>query len=96
MFRMVQSSEEPQLIQIDWGKYKNGKVDILVHWNIQEKTREDEMGSYTYWEYDEVRMRWVLPIPMSTRSEVQTYFDNNYNQGENILAWAQASKMILT
>jgi len=28
---MVQSSEEPQNIQVDWGKLKHGKVDILVH-----------------------------------------------------------------
>jgi hypothetical protein len=86
---MAQSSEEPKNIQIDYGKLKNGKIDILVHWDIEQKARSDNS---IYWEYNECRLNWVLPEPY-TKSEIQTYFNNNYNTGENILKWAQASKL---
>ena len=89
---MVQSSEEPQNIQVDCGKLKNGKVDILVHWNVEQKTRSDES---IYWEYDECRMNWVLPEPFTTREAIQNYFDNNYDTGENILNWAKATTITM-
>ena len=89
---MVQSNTQPQNIQVDWGKLKHGKVDILVHWNVEEVTHPTE-ESITYYTYDECRMGWILPSPFSTREQIQAYFDANYDQGENILEWAQASKI---
>ena len=89
---MVQSNTQPQNIQVDWGKLKHGKVDILVHWNVEEVTHPTE-ESITYYTYDECRMKWILPSPFSTREQIQAYFDANYDQGENILEWAQASKI---
>ena len=92
---MVQSDTNPQNIQVDWGKLKSGKVDILVHWNIEEVTTTDPMTneSITYYTYDECRMNWILPNPMTSKADIQTYFDNNYSAGENILDWAKASKV---
>lgn len=89
---MLQSSEEPQNIQVDWGKLKHGKVDILVHWNVEEVTHPTE-ESITYYTYDECRMKWVLPSPMTSKVDIQTYFDNNYDQGEKILDWAKATRV---
>jgi len=92
---MVQSNTQPQNIQVDWGKLKHGKVDILVHWNVEEVEHTDPMTeeSITYYTYDECRMKWVLPSPMTSKVDIQTYFDNNYDQGEKILDWAKASKI---
>ena len=92
---MVQSSELPQNIQVDWGKLRSGKVDILVHWNIEEVTITDPMTEepITYYTYDECRMNWILPSLMTTRAEIQSYFDNNYDADECILDWAKASKI---
>ena len=86
---MVQSNTEPQDIQVDWGTMKHGKVDILVHWNVEEVTLNDQ----THFQYDEVRINWILPTPMTSKAEIQEYFDANYASGENILGWAQASKI---
>ena len=92
---MVQSNTEPQDIQVDWGTMKHGKVNILVHWNIEEIEHVDPMTeeSTTYFQYDEVRINWILPTPMTSKVEIQTYFDANYTEGENILGWAMASKL---
>ena len=88
---MVQSDTNPQNIQVDWGTLRHGTVYILVHWNVEEVTMTEE--SITYYQYDECRMRWILPSPFSTREQIQAYFDANYDQGENILEWAMASKV---
>ena len=92
---MVQSNTEPQNIQVDWGTMKHGKVDILVHWNVEEVEQTDPMTeeTTTYYQYDEVRINWILPSPMTSKVEIQEYFDANYDQGENILGWAMASKL---
>jgi len=92
---MVQSNTEPQNIQVDWGTMKHGKVDILVHWNVEEVGHVDPMTeeTTTYFQYDEVRINWILPSPMTSKVEIQGYFNANYTDGENILGWAMASKL---
>ena len=87
---MVNSFNNPQNIEIDFGTFKNGKIDILVHWNIT--SASDKEGNLVY-NYDEVRMIWILPEPFTSKELIQNYFDNNYNTGENILNWAKASKI---
>lgn len=87
---MVNSFNNPANVEVDFATLKHGKVDILVHWNVT--TSQDENDN-TMYNYDECRMRWILPSPFSTREQIQAYFDANYDQGENILEWAQASKI---
>lgn len=89
---MVQSLNNPENIQVDWGTLYKGKVTILVHWNVI--ISQDEEGNPIY-NYDEIRMPWVLPEPFESREAIQTYFDSNYNQGENILNWAKAVKVTI-
>lgn len=91
---MVISNIEPQNITPDFGTLRNGKLDILVNWDISSETKQDDMGnSYTIWSYESARINWILPSPMTSKIDIQTYFDNNYDQGENILNWAKASKI---
>ena len=87
---MPSSHINPQLIEVDFATLKRGKVDILVHWNITESLDENDNTIYSY---NEVRMNWILPIPMTSKIDIQTYFDANYTEGENILGWAKASKI---
>jgi len=87
---MVNSLNNPQNIEIDFGTLRNGKVDILVHWNVT--STPDEEGNPVY-NYDECRMNWVLPELFTSREAIQNYFDNNYDTGENILNWAKATKI---
>ena len=89
---MTQSLHNPENIQVDWGTFQKGKVTILVHWNVTSSI--DEEGNPVY-NYDEVRMPWILPEPFESREAIQTYFNNNYDQGENILNWAKAVKVVI-
>ena len=89
---MVNSFNNPANVEVDFATLKHGKIDILVHWNVT--TSQDEEGNPVY-NYDEVRMPWILPEPFESREAIQTYFDNNYDQGENILNWAKAVKVTL-
>ena len=91
---MVNSNIEPIVIQPDFGTLKNGKLDILVNWDITPLTKSDAMNNeYTEWSYESVRMSWILPEPYTTTEEIQQYFNDNYDQGENILNWAKATKV---
>lgn len=91
---MVNSNIEPQTITPDFGTLKRGKLDILVNWNITSVTKTDDMGNdYTEWQYESVRLNWVLPAVYESDAAIQAYLNANYDEGENILGWAQASKM---
>jgi hypothetical protein len=48
---------------------------------------------YTSWSYESVRINWILPAVYESESAIQIYLDANYSTGENILGWAQASKI---
>lgn len=86
---MPQSSDPVQPIQVDFGKIRSGKVDILVRWDIQAEEREGTV----YALYEERRINWVLPAVYESEAAIQSYLDANYSTGENILGWAQASKI---
>ncbi len=91
---MTVSNIEPQTITPDFGTLKRGKLDILVNWNIASVTKTDDMGNeYTEWQYESVRINWVLPAVYESEAAIQAYFDANYDEGENILGWAQATKV---
>ena len=91
---MAKSNIQPTTIQPDFATLKNGKLDILVNWNITSETLTDDMGNeYTQWSYESVRINWILPAVYESESAIQAYLDANYSTGENILGWAQASKI---
>ena len=89
---MVNSNIEPQNITPDFGTLKRGKLDILVNWGITSATKLDDMGNeYTQWSYESARINWVLPAVYESEAAIQSYLDANYDDGENILGWAQAT-----
>ena len=91
---MTVSNIEPQTITPDFGTLKRGKLDILVNWDIASVTKTDDMGNeYTEWQYESVRINWVLPAVYESEAAIQAYLNANYASGENILGWAQASKL---
>ena len=91
---MAESNIQPNTIIPDFGTLKNGKLDILVNWNITSETKQDEQGNeYTVWSYESARINWILPAVYESEAAIQSYLDANYDEGENILGWAQASKM---
>lgn len=93
---MVKSNIEPQNIVPDFGTLRYGKLDILVNWNITSETKQDDMGNeYTEWSYESVRLNWILPVLYETEADIQSYLDANYSTGENILGWAQATRITL-
>ena len=91
---MVNSNIEPTNIIPDFGTLKRGKLDILVNWNISSETKTDDMGNnYVSWSYESARINWILPAAYESESAIQAYLEANYSTGENILGWAQASKI---
>ena len=91
---MAESNIQPNTIIPDFGTLKNGKLDILVNWNISSETKQDEQGNeYTVWSYESARINWVLPAVYESTAAIQAYLDANYDEGENILGWAQATRM---
>ena len=91
---MAESNIQPTTIIPDFGTLKNGKLDIIVNWDITSATVEDDMGNeYTVWSYESARINWVLPAVYESEAAIQSYLDANYSTGENILGWAQASKI---
>lgn len=89
---MTVSNIEPTNIIPDFGTLQRGKLDILVNWDITSNTKTDDMGNeYTEWQYESVRINWVLPAVYESEAAIQAYLDANYDEGENILGWAQAT-----
>ena len=93
---MPESTVEPQTIKID--SIKNGKVNMLVHWDIEYIERTDDTNSETQniYIYEECAFRGtngqVLPYTMTTYEEVETYL---YSIENEILDWAKGSKVTL-
>ena len=91
---MVNSNIEPQTITPDFGTLKRGKLDILVNWDIASVTKTDDMGNeYTEWQYEPARLNWVLPAVYESEAAIQAYLNANYDEGENVLGWAQATRV---
>ena len=86
---MVTKNTQPEQVELDWGSFKEGSVDVLVHWNITETTGTTEDGqTYPQWQYDEARIR--IPLPASARSpETARTFANVRYQALLMLAGAE-------
>ena len=79
MIIMVKSNIEPQNIDVDWGSFKGGSVDVLVHWNITESTGATDDGTtYTQYEYEEARIRAPLPAHARSQATAQEYLNGRY------------------
>ena len=76
---MVTKNTEPELVESDWGSFKGGSVDVLVHWNINETTGTTDDGtSYTQYEYEEARIRVPLPAHARSQETAQEYLNGRY------------------
>jgi len=51
-------------------------MDILIHWNIVEKTgTTQDNQSYIFWEYQEERIK--IDVPTTDQSGIQAYIAEN-------------------
>ena len=83
---MVESTIKPKTIEIN--TVKNGKVNLLAHWDITETERE---GQKLY-QYQEQRLNWVLPKSYTTKAGITSYLNSIEDE---ILDWAKGSKVTL-
>jgi len=76
---MVTKNTQPEQVELDWGSFASGSVDVLVHWNITETTGTTEDGqTYPQWQYDEARIRIPLPATARSQETAQEYLDGRY------------------
>ena len=76
---MVKRNTQPEQVELDWGSFASGSVDVLVHWNIVETTGTTEDGqTYPQWQYDEARIRIPLPATARSQSSAQEYLSSRY------------------
>ena len=76
---MVKRNTQPEQVELDWGSFKGGSVDALVHWNITETTGTTDDGTtYTQYEYEEARIRVPLPAHARSQATAQEYLDGRY------------------
>ena len=76
---MVKRNTQPELVESDWGSFKGGSVDALVHWNITETTGTTDDGTtYAQYEYEEARIRVPLPAHARSQATAQEYLNGRY------------------
>ena len=76
---MVTKNTQPEQVELDWGSFKGGSVDVLVHWNITESTGATDDGTtYTQYEYEEARIRVPLPAHARSQATAQEYLNGRY------------------
>ena len=76
---MVTKNTQPEQVELDWGSFASGSVDVLVHWNIVESTGTTEDGqTYPQWQYDEARIRIPLPATARSQATAQAYLTDRY------------------
>ena len=76
---MVTKNTQPEQVELDWGSFASGSVDVLIHWNIAETTGTTDDGtSYTQYEYEEARIRVPLPAHARSQATAQEYLDGRY------------------
>lgn len=76
---MVTKNTQPERVELDWGSFASGSVDVLVHWNITETTGTTEDGqTYPQWQYDEARIRIPLPATARSQETAQAYANARY------------------
>jgi len=70
------SNSIPEGLSPDWGSSELGKMDLLVHWDIVEKTGIHlDSTTYIYYEFQEERIR--VDVPNSDQATVQAYITEN-------------------
>jgi len=76
---MVTKNTHPEQVELDWGSFREGSVDVLIHWNITETTgtTEDDQ-TYPQWQYDEARIRIPLPATARSQETAQEYLNGRY------------------
>jgi len=76
---MVKRNTQPEPVEVDWGSFRDGSVESLVHWNITESTDTAEDGTaYNQYDYDEARIRVPLPAHARSQETAQEYLDGRY------------------
>ena len=76
---MVTKNTQPEQVELDWGSFAAGSVDVLIHWNITETTGTTEDGqTYPQWQYDEARIRIPLPATARSQETAQAYANARY------------------
>ena len=76
---MVKRNTQPEQVELDWGSFKGGSVDVLVHWNITETTgTTDDNQAYPQYEYEEARIRVPLPAHARSQATAQEYLNGRY------------------
>ena len=76
---MVTKNTHPEQVELDWGSFASGSVDVLVHWNITESTGTTDDGqTYPQWQYDEARIRIPLPATARSQETAQAYANARY------------------
>ena len=76
---MVTKNTHPEQVELDWGSFKEGSVDVLVHWNITETAGTTDDGTtYTQYEYEEARIRVPLPAHARSQETAQAYATARY------------------
>ena len=76
---MVTKNTQPEQVELDWGSFREGSVDVLIHWNITETTGTTDDGTtYTQYEYEEARIRVPLPAHARSQATAQTYLNSRY------------------
>jgi len=76
---MVTKNTQPENVELDWGSFKGGSVDVLVHWNITETAGTTDDGqTYPQWQYDEARIRIPLPATARSQATAQAYLTDRY------------------
>jgi len=88
---MVKRNTQPEQVELDWGSFKDGSIDALVHWNISETTGTTDDGeTYAQYEYEEARIRVPLPATARSPETAQIYANARY-QALLMLAGAEVT-----
>ena len=76
---MVTKNTQPENVELDWGSFASGSVDVLVHWNTTETAGSTDDGTtYTQYEYEEARIRVPLPATARSQETAQEYLNGRY------------------
>lgn len=88
---MVQSTIKPEIIEID--KIENGKVNLLIHWDITQIEYEMEgLENELIWDYEECKLKWILPKSYNSIDDIRNYLNGIKDE---IIDWSKGSKITL-
>ena len=72
----VQGTTQPEPVEIK--RQEMGKAIVILRNNITEKQREDNDGTSTYYEWDQVEV--VLPLHQGLQSEIENNFEDFWDK----------------